>query len=632
MEAAAEGRELDLTFRDEREIRAGVIRELLCGKETGDVDPCGVRLRGARVTDGLDLTDVRAEVPLVMRKCEHTEEVTLNRAHLPHLDLGDSQFPLLFGNGLVCEHGLWMRGVFAEKLLLSSADITDVLNLSNAKLATSEHPALFADGINVDGNILFREGFTASSGSDLGTIRLCGATITGQFDLRGAELAAASGPALDVDGATIGGQVFCDNGFTARSDSESGTLRLVGISVGGELSLTGAELIAANGPALYADRANISGDLFCRNGFTASSDSELGTIRLHGATIAGQFDLSGAELIAANGPAFAADRANISRDLFCCNGFTASSDSEAGTCRFPGGSIGGELSFTGAEIIALNGPALGADGANISGNLFFGGATVRSDSDLGTIRLPGASIAAQLSFRETAVLNTGADVALDMGNARVENHLFLPLSTFDDDPEFKVNLSGLRYPLIPRDVTWREWLDLLSRHTPSYAAQPYQQLAAVHREAGHEREARQILIAQQRDLRKRGEPGHRGQRLLHAASGLFIGYGHKPWRALGFLAWVCALAVGLLFTAHAFGIAVRPGPGNAPCSLAEVLGAAIDTSVPILKTGGGTRCEIAANTGLAQALYLGGYVVQAMGWAFATLFVAGYTGLIRRNT
>ncbi|MGW1677060.1 hypothetical protein [Saccharopolyspora sp. NPDC002376] len=42
------------------------------------------------------------------------------------------------------------------------------------------------------------------------------------------------------------------------------------------------------------------------------------------------------------------------------------------------------------------------------------------------------------------------------------------------------------------------------------------------------------------------------------------------------------------------------------------------------------HCTIAANTRPGQLLYLSNLVLRALGWAFATLFVAGYTGLVRK--
>jgi hypothetical protein len=59
---------------------------------------------------------------------------------------------------------------------------------------------------------------------------------------------------------------------------------------------------------------------------------------------------------------------------------------------------------------------------------------------------------------------------------------------------------------------------------------------------------------------------------------------------------------------------------------------AIDTSVPVLQLGGGKQCQITATTSWGQVLYLANYLLQALGWAFATLFVAGYTGLVRNTS
>ncbi|WP_092930220.1 hypothetical protein [Actinopolyspora alba] len=80
-----------------------------------------------------------------------------------------------------------------------------------------------------------------------------------------------------------------------------------------------------------------------------------------------------------------------------------------------------------------------------------------------------------------------------------------------------------------------------------------------------------------------------------------------------------------------FGLAVQAHPNTGPCSASESIGLGIDTAVPLLKAGGGQRCEITA-TGWGQAFYIGKYLLTILGWAFATLFVAGYTGLVRKNT
>jgi hypothetical protein len=60
--------ELATTEDPARVVRAELLRELLLGRR-GDLDPCGVRLSGARITGDLDLSHVHAHVLLRLNKC-----------------------------------------------------------------------------------------------------------------------------------------------------------------------------------------------------------------------------------------------------------------------------------------------------------------------------------------------------------------------------------------------------------------------------------------------------------------------------------------------------------------------------------------------------------------------------------
>jgi hypothetical protein len=96
------------------------------------------------------------------------------------------------------------------------------------------------------------------------------------------------------------------------------------------------------------------------------------------------------------------------------------------------------------------------------------------------------------------------------------------------------------------------WLRLFEDHSPAYAAQPYQQLAAMHRAAGHDREVRIILMAQNRDQIAR--TGVRGwDRSWARLTGLTLGYGYQPWRALLLLLAVLTLSVTAAITAGRHG-------------------------------------------------------------------------------
>ena len=88
-------------------------------------------------------------------------------------------------------------------------------------------------------------------------------------------LAGSHTPGLDLDGATITGDVFLDEEFTA-----TGGVRALGVNIGGQLNLRGATLTNPDGYALNLNRSTITGDVFLTGGFTAT-----GEVRALGANI-----------------------------------------------------------------------------------------------------------------------------------------------------------------------------------------------------------------------------------------------------------------------------------------------------------------------------------------------------------
>ena len=61
------------------------------------------------------------------------------------------------------------------------------------------------------------------------------------------------------------------------------------------------------------------------------------------------------------------------------------------------------------------------------------------------------------------------------------------------------------------------------------------------------------------------------------------------------------------------------------------VGLAIDAAVPLVDTGVRERCRVASDTGAGQFLVAAGWGFTLGGWAFASLVVAGYTGIVRRH-
>ena len=99
--------------------------------------------------------------------------------------------------------------------------------------------------------------------SAAGGISLRRASVGGDLDLRGADLANRHGEALRADELTVAQSVLCGHGFTA-----AGGISLRRASVGGDLDLRDADLASPGGEALRADELTVD-HLFCGNGFHA---------------------------------------------------------------------------------------------------------------------------------------------------------------------------------------------------------------------------------------------------------------------------------------------------------------------------------------------------------------------------
>jgi hypothetical protein len=214
-----------------------------------------------------------------------------------------------------------------------------------------------------------------------------------------------------------------------------------------------------------------------------------------------------------------------------------------------------------------------------------------------------------------------------------------------------VNLQDATYAGLPRLDNLDQWLTLLRRHTVTYTPQAYQQLATVHRAAGHERDARKILIAQQEDRRRRVVRAAEGakrrtrfrfwvRRVGLGFQKATIGYGYRTWPAFVGVLVLAVLGAGLgiaaahtrvgttkQFAAYRPALAVRKV--NQDCSTVEQ--AALGVRVPFLSSLGVGDCALNTTTLTGGVYSVAIWTDQALAWAAATLAVAGYTGLVRRT-
>ena len=467
-------------------------------------------------------------------------------------------------------------------------------------------------------------------------LRLRGARITGRLDLedlrteinleledcllekgllaRGAHLASVglvgcllehpSAPALRAAQLTC--SMFGLRNATIIGHSEDGAVRLIGAHIASQLSCTGATLRNDSGPALAADSLQVGQDVHLSGRFTGVG--ELGAVRLIGAHIGGFLDCTMAELCNDSGPALYADGLQVGQDVHLSGRFTGAG--ELGAVRLIGAHIGGQLSCAGAELRNDSGTALDAESLQVGKDVYLPGPTATGGGD---------------------------DVAVDLTGTRVGGTLVFAAEQLAHaaDSHRRLAVDGLTYAGVPTPISARGWLDLLRDATPAYAAQPYQQLAAGYRALGDERRAREILMAQRDDQLTRTHPRW-PETLWGRITKVTLGYGYQPWRALLFLAGVVALSCVLAVALGSHGALAQTDktatPGR-PCTMVQQVSVGLDLNLPVGTSVARADCDLTQNSASATAAWLtaAGWALRLLAWAFAALFIAGFTSAVRKT-
>ena len=596
----------------DRTLRAAVLRHLLI---TGEwpVDAKGVRLRGARIGGLLDLEAAAVRCPLALEECylDADEPARLDHASASRVTLAKCHLAGLSGQMLTARQ-LDLRGsTLTHRLYLPNADIAGNLACDGAQLtgADSDGNALFADGLKTGGNVFLRDAFTAA-----GAVRLPGADIAGQFDCSVAQLTGvdSDGDALVADGLKTGGAVLL------RDCTAAGTVRLPGADIAVNLECDGAQLTTANrgGNALVADGLKTRGAVFLRDGFTAA-----GAVRLLGADITSGLDCTGAQLtgVDSDGDALFADGLKTGGAVFLRGGFTA-----AGTVSLSSARVGASVYLT-PTALAIDGKvALNAAGAQIVGTLRWAPASAVS----GQVNLEGAT-AGRLdddwsSGRPNGYWPTGGRLRLDG-------------FTYD-------RFGGAQRATANQRLAWirSQYQANAADSQAEFATQPYEQLTAVYQQAGQDTEARKVAIARRADLRKYGDLNSY-RRVGNWFLGWSIGYGYKTWRAGLVLVGVFAAVVVLSFFAQQHHLMVPVGdtdglrfvPSATRCTSSypcfSPVGYAVDTVIPVVNVHQADNWGPDAHTTLGHAWAAGTRFATVLGWALATLLVAGFTGIVRRD-
>ncbi|WP_439379052.1 hypothetical protein [Amycolatopsis lexingtonensis] len=385
-------------------LRAEVLRELLLGRR-GPLDPLGVRVEGARIAGTLNLDHVEAEVGLALTGCVVVNPVSVRCARLPWLDLSGSRIAGFDGDGVRVEHDLRLAGVRATgsgefgAICLRAARVGGRVHLGDAEVTGEDGPAVYLDGLaSAD---LRCAGLRAAGDGGLGTVRLLNAQVTGEVTFADAVLTNTGGPALHADGLVAAGDVWLTSAKVTGA-GEDGALRLIGARIGGEADLTDAVLTNETGPALEADRLH-AGDLRL-DGATALAATEGAAISLLGARIEGQFNAGAAVVVNRRGRGLSADGMQV-LDSFHADGLEARASGEYGALCLLSAHVTGNLYLEGAKLANETGAALSGDRLGVGGNFDATGLTAGGGGEPGTIRLLGARIGGRL----------------DLGGARLSN-------------------------------------------------------------------------------------------------------------------------------------------------------------------------------------------------------------------
>ena len=494
---------------DARVVHAECLAWLCTDREASSrVTFRGIQIYGMRIDGKLDLEFAQAPFPFWTWKCAFTNEIVLRHAHFPALYLQFTHVKSIDADGAKIDGNIFLRDHFKAggEVRLLGATIGGNLECNGAQLTNPKGMALNADGAKINGSVFLRNGFSSQ-----GEVNLLGATIGGNLECNhGAQLINPNpnGRALNADGVKINSYVFLRDGFKAQ-----GEVNLLGAIIGRNLECDGAQLSNPDGKALNADGAKINGSAFLRNGFSSQ-----GEVNFLGATIGLNLDCEAAQLSNPKGMALNADGAKINGGLYLRRGFKA-----IGEVDLIRAAIGGDLDCDGAELFNPDGYGLNADRSTIDGGVYLR-SHFKADGGVGFF---ATQIKSQLNCYNTL---PAEHTWFELRSAKI--------GTFRDEEkswpgEGKLFLDGFTYDRISEDSPLTaqsriEWLHRQPHH--KFLPQPYEQLASVLRNMGHEREARRVMIQKNQDhanFTKRFSQ----EWWWYNVFGWLIGYGYAPSRA-----------------------------------------------------------------------------------------------------
>ena len=552
-------------------VDAALLRKVLLEAAQGEitgVDPRGLQLRGAAVTGALDLASMRIAHVLSFNQC-----------------------------------------LFDEAIDLSGTEVVGRLDLAGSHLVGADAAGWSLRGVRlrVKGSVDLGYGLRSSGG-----LGLSEAEIDGQLDLIGALLGRSTS-----QWSLLAERVEIGRGIDASHVEAEGALSLSAARVGNQLRLRGARVrvrgTAEGGWSVILQNLRAESDVYADEGFEAD-----GAVSLGGARVAGQLGMIRATIkgLSPDGSSLEAQDLRVERGVYLRDGFET-----AGPVNLDGAEIGGELGLRGARLMGVDEAGWSLNGRNLR---VAHNATLGPDLfAAGTLLLVGARF----------------------------NRLVVP---HDAEPAALAEVSGWQVgDLIGRPRTDRKcasrWLEGQS------TAQPWLELASFYDRIGQPSDARWMRYRSAVRTTGHGSRWSKPGRWLYR-----ITTGHGYYAAPLTLGWLLAifLTAWAIAASHpddfttattaairqdvvdqqkAAGVASPPPvPGRVPASAwndawdtpqFQPWTYALSTAVPT--TSSATSQPWTPRTGWLSAVLA---VLRALSWIFTALFLAGITGLLRKQT
>lgn len=587
-------------------IRGRVIREIALGDLVEKSNPNGVNIAGAHIEDAIILGNVSSPVALHFKTCTFDKTIHVRGAQLPLLRFEHCTF-----------RPGWGEAIAAESLQLSGAlSVHDcVIEVQKANTA----------------------------------IELDNATIGSHLSLQRTTIINPDGQCISADRAKVRSNVTLAGLFAKSGKAELGAVRFSIAEIGGRINLTeGTTIDALGGPAVMVDGIKVGEDVHAVGVNIEAANAKDGTFRINGADINGAFTISASNFVNEGSAAVLCDRLRVRGSVQIGPEARISGTGEQGALRLMAARVEGSVSFSNALVTNPTGPAIAAETLTVDGHLHLnGGLKVAGDGKDGVIRLGGARVGRRLQADDAETATATGSLVLDLGDATVGRLQLSPYFVCGDS--HWLNVDRLTYTGLPMGATRGDWVDLLRLKTANYSPQAWRHLADAFRDAGHDNDARRILFAQQRDradrtLRPANRPGENAFRLWLQRSWLTIlrvtiGYGYQVGRALAWLTAIAALSIALGLAAGSFEyhdqrLATTNIPATVhavPCSSIEQIGLGLSIGLPLFKLAAPDSCRLDSSIAIGQALTTIGWLLQLLSWVFATLFIAGFTKVIRVN-